>query len=54
MPALWDFFRTDGAAINRTLGREPPVTLPFGTHRGGNLPGATAMGYGVNVARSKI
>lgn len=51
MPALWDFFKTDGAAINRTLGREPPVALPYGIHRGGALPGAKAMGYGVGVAK---
>ena len=51
MPALYDFFTTDGAAHNKTLGREPPSTLPYGAHRGGNLPGAAAMGYGVTSSK---
>ena len=43
MPALWDFFKTDGAKINKTLQREPPACTPFGIHRGGLDPAAKAM-----------
>ena len=53
MPALWDFFSSDGAAHNKTLGRSKPSSLPYGAHRGGDQPNASAMGYGT-ASRSKI
>ncbi len=53
LSALWDFFSSDGAQHNKTLGRAPPSSLPFGAHRGGDQPNASAMGYGA-VSRSKI
>lgn len=56
LDALWGFFNADGAAHNKTLGREPPSALPYGAHRGGNLPNAAAMGYGATkpTAAAKI